>query len=138
MPPTPKLPGQRTRTNKPISDWKHSPDGGWQHPIPEAPDGLLTASVTAWALWFDAWWAVNWTPQDVPQLELAIKLYDSVQRGDTKDMTKFQTLADSLGITPKGRASLRWLPPKGEADAGPVAVPDDIAAKREARAARLA
>lgn len=136
--PPPKLPGTRSSRKKPVSDWTSPALGGWQGRKPTAPVGLMPESVKTWKLWFASWWAACWDESDVPQVVLAIKLYDAVQRGDMASMPKFQSLADSLGITPKGRASLRWLPPKGEAETGPVAVPDDIAAKREARAARLA
>jgi hypothetical protein len=137
--PPPKLPGQRSaRAKKPVSDWKAAPEGGWKGDAPEVPVGLMPASQKAWALWFSAWWAANWTPEDVPQLELAVKLYDCVQRGDTKEMTRFQSLADSLGLTPKGRASLRWLPPTGEAETVAQATPNDLEARRAARQSKLA
>ena len=116
MAPTPKLPGERARRNKPISEWKHTPDGGWQGRKPVAPKGLMPESEKAWKLWFASWWAGNWSAEDVPMLELAVKQYDLVVRGNSGELSRFQALADSLGLTPKGRASLRWLPPKGEAD----------------------
>jgi hypothetical protein len=140
MPPAPKLPGQRARTNKPISDWKYAAEGGWDGRKPNAPVGLMPESSKAWKAWFASWWAVNWTPEDVPQLELAVRLYDAAVRGDLTAATKFQVAADSLGITPKGRASLRWLPPKGveEPSAADISAADDLAQRREVRSKKLA
>jgi hypothetical protein len=88
---------------------------GWQHgPIPQAPEGLLPASVTAWNTWFESWWAAHWEPSDVPGLWVLVKLYDAVQRGDFARASEYRMWADNYGITPKGRQDRRWLPPVAE------------------------
>jgi hypothetical protein len=107
---------QRVRRGKPArGDWKPSPDSGWQHDLPEPPPGLLTSSVTVWEGWFRAWWAGNWTEDDVPQLKLVIRLWDRVHRGDIRRLGELRQLMDSFGITPKGQMDRRWerpAPPK--------------------------
>src|SRR3954447_21424268 len=76
---------QRVPRGKPArGDWRPSPDRGWQHDLPEPPPGLLTSSVVVWESWFKAWWAGNWTQDDLPQLKLVIRLWDRVHRGDIK------------------------------------------------------
>jgi hypothetical protein len=104
---------QRVRRGKPArGDWSPSPDGGWQHDLPEPPPGLLSASVTVWEGWFKAWWAGNWTQDDVPQLRLVIRLWDRVHRGDIKRLAELRQLMDSFGLTPKGQMDRRWERPK--------------------------
>jgi hypothetical protein len=138
MPPTPKLPGDRVRTNKPITEWKNAPEGGWVGRKPQHPKGLMPESEKAWRAWFASWWAANWSPEDVPQLELAVRLYDLIVRGSTNEMPRFQSIADSLGITPKGRHALRWLPPSGEPETVTQTTPNDLEARRAARQSKLA
>lgn len=113
--PAPKRDSERRRTNKPVTGWNKTEKSGWQHgKTPPVPRGLTDAGKKAWKLWFQSWWASWWTPEDVPVLELAVLLYDRSCTGDAASVSKFQALADSLGLTPKGRYSLRLLPPDGE------------------------
>jgi hypothetical protein len=64
-----------------------------------------------WAAWFASWWSQHWTDADVPQLRLALRAYDLASEDPTQ-VPKFTSLADGLGLTPKGRLTLRWLQPK--------------------------
>jgi hypothetical protein len=103
---------RRVRRGKPArGDWQPSPDGGWQHPIPEPPAGLTDHSTEVWSGWFKAWWAANWTQDDVPQLRLVIRVYDRVMRGDIRRLGELRQLMDSFGITPKGQMDRRWQRP---------------------------
>src|SRR6478752_917709 len=104
---------QRVRRGEPErGDWKPSPDGGWQHDLPEPPSGLLPSSVAVWEGWFRSWWAGNWTEDDVPQLKLVIRLWDRVHRGDIKRLGELRQLMDSFGLTAKGQMDRRWERPK--------------------------
>lgn len=78
----------------------------------------VTAAV--WADWFRAWWAANWTPEYLSQITIAIRLYDSVQRGNLKDATELRQAMDGIGATFKGQQDRRWTPPKAETVTPPV------------------
>lgn len=135
----PKPPGTTVTRHERKHDWAHATDTGWQHgDVPEPPDGLLSASVEAWDLWFGSWWAAFWTPADLPQLRTAIVTYDRVMRGDER-VTSLGIL-DKLGITPKGRQDLRWAAPKDNpaAQADHAAELSDLDRKRAERRKRLA
>lgn len=97
----------------------------------------MPKSRKAWRMWFEGWWAAFWTPEDVPQLELCIGLFDQVVRGDTSAMTKLQPMLDRYGITPKGQQDLRWAPPavEHEVDEGRA---DELEERRAQRRQRLA
>ena len=122
--PPPKDPALRVRTNKPAGgEWKPAPGHGWQHgkkpPAPSRDLGLLPESVAAWNAWFSSWWASNWSKEDLPGLRLVIRKFDECLRGST-DIAKVAPLLDAYGITPKGRQSLRWSPPKEAPGAVPA------------------
>lgn len=104
----------RRRRNVPVrGDWQATPGSGWQHgPVPTAPDGLLKASIDAWNTWMGAWWAVHWTPEDLPGLRKLIQLHDQVERGEFQRCTELRLYMDTYGITPKGQQDRRWAPPK--------------------------
>lgn len=115
--PAPKP--NRRRRNKPARGEPHSVDAiGWQHgPIPEPPDGLVQESRDTWVLWFNAWFAAHWRPEDVPVLRQTIRLYDEVERGITKksqDRAQLHVWMRSYGITPDGQLANRWLRPAPE------------------------
>ena len=127
--PAPKA--ERYRRGAPTrGEWTPSPDGGWQHPIPEPPPGLTAHSVSVWEDWFKAWWAANWTTDDLPILRLTIRLYDRVMRGDVKRLPELRQWLDSMGITPKGRQDRRWQAPP---PAHPPSALDRIRARRGER-----
>lgn len=111
--PAPKRDSERRRTNKPVTGWNRTPEGtGWRHGrVPTAPDGTTAAGKKTWKLWFASWWSWWWSPEDVPQLEIALKLWE-LARTDPSVAPKFQAMADALGLTPKGRYALRLLPPE--------------------------
>jgi hypothetical protein len=83
----------------------------------------MPASVDVWTSWFRSWWAANWTPEYLSQITVAIKLYDSVQRGNLKDATELRQSMDGIGATFKGQQDRRWAAPKA-AVTQPVATPD--------------
>ena len=102
----------RLRSGTPTrGDWTPSPDGGWQHDIPAPPPGISPAAVEVWDGWFRAWWAGNWTPDDVPALLFVIRLWDRVNRGDVKRAGELRQWMDGYGLTPKGQMDRRWRRP---------------------------
>lgn len=110
--PPPKPPEQRARRNKPTFEEKPSIEGKtWEGRRPPCPPGVSAEAKRTWAAWFDAWWSQHWTAADVPQLRLALRAYDLAAEDPTQ-LPKFTPLADALGLTPKGRMTLRWLQPK--------------------------
>jgi hypothetical protein len=106
----------RRRRNKPVrGDWKPTSTSGWQHgEIPPCPDGLMPPSVVAWDTWMQAWFAVHWTPEDLPGLRQLIRTYDQVERNEFQRGPELRLLMDTYGITPKGQQDRRWQPPKAE------------------------
>ena len=91
---------------------------GWQHgEIPAAPDGLMQASLDAWAVWLGAWFAAFWTPADVPGLRQMIRLYDQVERGEFQRAGELRLTMDTYGVTPKGQQDRRWKAPATDAPA---------------------
>lgn len=117
----------RRRRNVPErGEWTAKPGEGWQHgPIPAAPDGLMPKSVEAWDTWMRAWFAVHWTPDDLPGLRQLVRTYDQVERNEFQRGPELRLLMDTYGITPKGQQDRRWQRPK---DAEPV---DDTAPTAE-------
>lgn len=92
-------------------DWEPSPDGGWQHELPEPPPGISATAAQVWRGWFTAWWAGHWTPDDVPNLRFVLRLWDRVYRGDVKRAGELRQWMDSFGLTPKGQMDRRWRRP---------------------------
>jgi hypothetical protein len=138
--PKPKPPGQAVHRNPVAHDWSHAPSSGWQYgDVPECPADLNDEARKAWSLWFGSWWASFWTPADVPQIELAARLFAAAV-DDVAQTPKLLPLMDKLGITPKGRQDLRWAAPKGDEaaqEAENAAVTDEVAARRESRRSRI-
>jgi hypothetical protein len=98
-------------------EWQPSTGSGWQHsPFPAPPDGLLTPSRAAWEVWFRAWFASHWTPDDLPGLRQVIRLYDQVERGEFQRATELRLSMDTYGITPKGQQDRRWAAPKSQSE----------------------
>lgn len=103
---------------------RHAPQRGgfqaaeaecWVGDVPEAPDGLMPASVEAWGVWFGSWFSAFWLPADLPALRQLIRLYDQVERGEFQRAGELRLQMDTYGITPKGQQDRRWSPP-AEAD----------------------
>lgn len=121
----------RVRRNEPErGEVLAAPGFGWQHgDKPEAPEGLMPASLDAWSVWFGSWFAAFWTIADLPGLRQLIRLYDQVERGEFQRCGELRMQMDTYGITPKGQQDRRWRPPKveppvhqaGESDAGQYA-----------------
>lgn len=106
----PKPADNRRRRNAPKrGDWTPAPGSGWQHgELPQAPDGLLEASLVTWESWFVSWFAAHWSEGDLPGLRVAIRLYDQVERGDYVRAGELRMYCDTYGITPKGQQDRRW------------------------------
>jgi len=113
---TPKAPSERRSGHIPQrGEWQTTPGIGWQHgQIPTVPDGLLAASRLAWQIWMESWFAAHWSPDDLPALRHAVKLYDQVERGEYVRSTELRLQQDNYGITPKGQQDRRWVRPKVE------------------------
>lgn len=86
---------------------------GWQHgDVPDPPEGLMPASLEAWATWMAAWFAAHWSLADLPGLRQIVRLYDQVERGEFQRATELRLMMDTYGLTPKGQQDRRWAPPK--------------------------
>jgi len=127
-----------TDRNKRVHPWKTPAGIGWQYGRkPAPPRGLTEAGKRAWRTWFASWWAGFWTPDDLPGLELTVRLFDGVQSGHV-DVSKVTPLLDRYGITPSGRQSLRWAQPEAPAEEPKATKADDeLARKRDDRRSRL-
>lgn len=142
--PKPLPPGAATDRNARAHPWNHAPGVGWQHGRrPSPPRGLGEAAKTAWAVWFDAWFAAFWSPADLPGLRQVARLFDLVdkdlaQLGESKSAAELRQLMAAYGLTPKARQDLRWAPALEVVDGPSVAVPDEVSSAREARKRRLA
>ena len=113
--PAPKDPAVRRNRNAKLRGEVIPPpeSEGWQHgDVPEVPEGLMPASVTAWSTWFGAWFAAHWSPVDLPGLRQLVRLYDQVERGEFHRATELRQLMDNYGITPKGQQDRRWVKPE--------------------------
>lgn len=112
--PAPKEHRQRKRDEKRRGrgSWDASQAVHWAHGTPpEAPAGLMPASIEAWTTWFSAWFAAHWTPDDLPGLRQLIRLYDQVERGEFQRAGELRLQMDTYGITPKGQQDRRWKRP---------------------------
>ena len=116
--PAPKDPSLRVRRNK-VSDRGQPVEAsgaGWQHgPVPDPPEGLMPASVSAWVTWMGAWFAAFWSPADLPGLRQLVRLYDQVERGEYQRAGELRLQMDTYGVTPKGQQDRRWRASQAEA-----------------------
>lgn len=136
--PKPKA-ARRSRHVPVRGDWRAIPDAGWQHgEVPKPPGRLLARTRQVWAIWFGGWYAAHWQPEDVPGLEIVIRLYDAVLRGDRTRAAELRLAMDGWGITPKGQQDRRWaLPSTVEPDVEPEAEGAEEPAERPDRYAHL-
>lgn len=74
----------------------------------------MDASVETWNTWMGAWFAVHWTPADLPGLRHLIRLYDATVRGELQRAPELRLCMDTYGITPKGQQDRRWQAPEDE------------------------
>lgn len=113
MPPL-KDPAQRRNRHKPLlGELAPAPGHGWQHgPVPDPPEGMTEATVTAWHAWLSGWSASFLTPGDVPALRVLAQLHDAVDRGELVRATELRLWLDALGLSPKGALQLRRKPPE--------------------------
>lgn len=127
-------------SNRQRAQWKHPQAPGWQHGRrPNPPSGLSDAGKKAWQTWLGSWWAYFYTPDDLPGLELTVKVYDGCLLGHV-DVAKVTPLLDRYGITPKGRQDLRWAEPSREepaATSGSEKVADELSQARQSRQKRV-
>jgi hypothetical protein len=125
--PTPK-PNRRNKSDVPSrGEWRPAPGSGWQHgEVPAPPDGLLAKSRATWATWFASWSAGHWNPDHLPDVYVAIRLFDAFERGDHARAPELRQWMDGIGVTYKGQQDRRWLPPKED----PVAVPASSGLRR--------
>lgn len=89
----------------------------------------MPASEEAWRVWFGAWFAAHWSPEDVPALRHLVGLYDQVERGKFERHNELRLAMDTYGITPKGQQDRRWTK---SADPVPTPVPSKAATKKQA------
>jgi hypothetical protein len=81
----------------------------------------MPASKEAWRVWFSAWFAAHWGPEDLPALRQLIRVYDQVERGEFQRHGELRVAMDTYGITPKGQQDRRWRPGDPVAGTGPAA-----------------
>jgi hypothetical protein len=72
-----------------------------------------------WSTWMRSWFAAHWMPGDLPALRHLARLYDRVDRGDSRLAGELRLWMDTYGITPKGQQDRRWAPPAVDGDASP-------------------
>jgi hypothetical protein len=105
----------RRRANEPErGEWQPTPGVGWQHgELPPCPARGASA-VETWTTWLTAWFAAHWTPADLPNLRLAIKLWARADGGKATgaERSELRHLMDDLGITRSGQQDRRWKPPE--------------------------
>jgi hypothetical protein len=68
-----------------------------------------------------SWFAAHWTPDDLPGLQVVIRLYDEVAKGQMHRATELRVQMDTYGITPKGQQDRRWKQPETAATSEPKA-----------------
>ena len=123
--PAPKE--NRRRANVPErGEYSAVPVTGWRHgDIPPCP-ARSTAARATWASWMGSWFASHWSPEDLPNLRLVIRLWSKCDAGKAtgSERSELRQLMDSYGITLKGQQDRRWTPPKAE-DAPEHASGDD-------------
>ncbi len=109
-----KPPEQRVNRHPLKFPWKPAPDAPWAAEVPAPPEGILPSSVECWESWFRSWFSGHWTESDVPSLRQAISLFDKIERGHEKtgDRSELRQLYKAFGLSPEGRNSLHWEPPK--------------------------
>lgn len=124
-----KPPDQRRTRHKPqLGEVRNAPASSWRFgPTPAPPEGMCKATDDAWARWFSGWWASFWTEGDLPGLRIIALLHNAVANGDTRMASELRLEMDGYGLTPRGRLSLRWAPPKS-ADPETPAQSTDIGA----------
>lgn len=79
----------------PSPRWRSEGEAGLHREWVPCAEGLMPASVKAWETWMGAWFAVHWTPEDLPGLRQLVRTYDqpssSVGRCMTDDDIRWLT-----------------------------------------------
>jgi hypothetical protein len=73
---------------------------------------MCKATDAAWRSWFEGWWASFWCEGDLPGLHMVAFVHNAVMTGDARMAGELRLQMDGYGLTPRGRLSLRWAPPK--------------------------
>jgi hypothetical protein len=120
----PKPPTQRRTRHAPqLGEVRNAPAASWRFgPVPAPPEGLCKATDDAWRAWFGSWVAGFWTPADLPGLRTVALVHNAVSIGNVKLAGELRLQMAGYGLTPQGRLSLRWAPPKST-DPGTPAEP---------------
>lgn len=112
----PKDPGKKVTAHEMKYPWSETTVGGWQWEKPDPDPNWHENTKAAWDAWFSSWWAAHYELEDLPALRQVGDLFDTVQR-DGKNASlwsRLQAAMKAWGLTPEGRTSNRWLPPKDE------------------------
>lgn len=72
------------------------------------------ATKGAWRAWWSSPQATRWTDDDVPQMVLVARLYESALAGEPAALVELRQWADRFGMTPLARLKNRWLVPSPE------------------------
>ena len=67
------------------------------------------ATRAAWAAWWASPQATRWTDDDVPQMMLVARLFESALEGEQAALAEMRQWADRFGMTPLARLKNRWL-----------------------------
>lgn len=120
-----KPPDQRINRHPLKYPWKPAPEAPWSGPIPDPPAEMTEAAQALWQEWFTSWWSGHLTASDVAPLRQALRLFDKIERNHDErgDRAEYRQLAKSYGLSPEGRNSLHWEPPKERAAAPASSTP---------------
>jgi hypothetical protein len=115
---TPKKPEERRRRNvdpPARGEWTPADGVGWLHgPIPEP---MASSRSRSWRgrRGTGGGSLRTWSPEDLPALEVLVRLYDQVERGKFQLADELRHWMDGYDLTPKGRQDRRWAPPVKDA-----------------------
>lgn len=119
--PAPKI-NRQNAADVPIrGEWQPTRGIGWQHgELPRCPVRGRRALAT-WNIWLTSWFASHWGPEDLPVLDLVIKLWARADSGEATgaERSELRQLMDSCGITRKGQQDRRWAAPAAPAESEP-------------------
>jgi hypothetical protein len=118
-------PAPRPSSTRSVSGARsYDPTPGEPLPLPKPPrGGWHPRSKVAWVETTSAGFVTHWLPSDLVLAETWLRLFDRLQRAvDDRESTpaslrtlsaEVRALADRLGMSPQGRAALRWQASEG-------------------------